>query len=374
MGSSFIIRARLFLICLVAGLGSYTLYAQKSAAGYYLSAISRYDQALYSEAIDFLDSAIRLDSVYEQAYFLRGMAFHTLRRYDLAIEDISAAIDIRKFADPVLAEYYLKRAGAHVANREYVNAEEGFKRCVEINPGFAATYYEWAKLKYILSSDKTEAIGLVSMAIQNNPNAAEYYKTRAEYKLFQARYNADSQSLIQSAIRDMTFAISIDTANYEYYLFRAELNRECGEPGLAIADYDKMISLDPDRYNAYTERGVIKMQNDRYVEAINDFSSAIRANPDDDRNFRFRGLCRYNTSDYRGAFQDFSSAVRLLNEEFTKSPDDLNLQRILADTYVKRGVSASSMGNTFNACVDFRTAYNLGSVRGRNYLRKYCGF
>ena len=115
------------------------------------------------------------------------------------------------------------------------------------------------------------------------------------------------------------------------------------------------------------------MQNDRYNEAIDDFSKSIELQPNKEYNYRYRGLCKHNILDFGGAYKDYSKSIQMLHEALHTADDTIKLRRILADTYVKRGAAATSLGNTYDSCSDFRMAYELGSRIGLNYLRKYCG-
>jgi tetratricopeptide (TPR) repeat protein len=297
-----------------------------------------------------------------------------MKKYALAQDDFSYAIDHRKVIDISLGKYFFYRGLARSENKEYFAAGKDFEYAVKLNPSDPEIYFEESQLKFLTMTDKHDAIIDLDRAIQLNPDEARYYKRRAEYKAYQSKYNYSSQTILASAIRDMTFAISLDTTNYEYYHFRSELNKNAGEPMLAVEDYTKMIQLNPEKYDAYSERGIIRMQFDDYRGAIMDFTSAIQKYPDEEKNYRYRALCRYNSSDYQGAYSDYSSAILKLTEKLKIVSDKQIIRRILADTYVKRGVSATSMGNGFDACIDFKTAYRLGSSKGLNYLRKYCGF
>jgi tetratricopeptide (TPR) repeat protein len=158
-------------------------------------------------------------------------------------------------------------------------------------------------------------------------------------------------------------------------MVRTIVNKERGEQMEAVHDYNKMIELDPEQVEAYMERGIIKMQNDLYKSAIRDFTKSIELKDNNEQNYRYRALCRHNSLDFSGAYEDYSRSIKLLQEQYNFSEDEEKerIKRILADTYLKRGVAATSLGNSFNACSDFKMAYDLGSNLGLNYLRKYCG-
>ncbi|HLF33687.1 MAG TPA: tetratricopeptide repeat protein [Cyclobacteriaceae bacterium] len=302
------------------------------------------------------------------------MSFLALGNSDSAVNDFSEAIDHREVLDNTAARYYLYRAVARTNRRDYSNAEKDFTEAIHLNPSEPEIYFESSRLKFLTMGDKQAAITDLDWAVQLNPRKPEYYHKRAEYKAYQVKHNHFPRSILESAIRDVTFAISLDPGRYDYIEFRATLYKEVGDPMLAIEDYTLMIGMKPGDHTPYSERGIIRMQYDDYPNAIDDFTQAIGKDPEDEKNYRYRALCKYNSSDYRGAYADYSSAIMLLNKKYKNMPDEKTIRRILADTYIKRGVSATMLGNNFNACMDFSNANDLGSSKGYNYMRKYCGF
>jgi tetratricopeptide (TPR) repeat protein len=278
-----------------------------------------------------------------------------------------------KTYDAYTAEYFLKRAVARMESKEFRSAYEDFSTAFKLIPEYADGHYEYSRFKYLTLKDKNEAINEINKALEINPDDARYYARRAEYKAHVAKFDYDGENILKDAVKDMNTAINLDADNVDYRAIRSSYNKELGEPEDAIEDYDVMISINPDRVEVYTERGLIEMQNDQYTEAISDFTKSIELQPNKEYNYRYRGLCRHNILDFGGAYNDYSKSIQLIEEALKTSEDSVKLKKILADTYVKRGAAATSMGNTYNSCADFRTAYELGSRIGLNYLRKYCG-
>ncbi len=348
--------------------------AQSPATQSYKAGKIKFDEGSYLQAIENTSQAITLDSGFSDAYYIRGMSYLKLEHYDSAVKDLTSAIEHASIADPANSDYYRNRGIANMNIKEYRAADSDFEEARKLNPSDPELYFQWSRLKFRTTDDKSDAITELNMAINLNPHYAPYYAKRAKYKKFKSDYNFTDRNLLESAIQDITIAINYDSLNYDYYRFRSELFKNIGEPELAIEDYTHMIHLEPDKFEAFTERGILEMQNDEYNNAISDFTSAINNNPVEDKNYRYRGLCRYNSSDYKGAYQDFTSAILLLSRKIDQASDKQLIQRILADTYIKRGVSEIRMGNDFDSCDDFRKAYQLGNSRALNYYQKYCGF
>ena len=358
-------------LCLHASL----LFGQYSAREYFKFGKNKYYEGKYYEAIDFLDKAIKEDAGYENALFLRGKSFLRLEQYKLAIGDFDKIIGNRDNYEGYSAEFFMNRAIALTELQDYDAAEKDFNFALKLRPDDPEIYNAYSRYKFLTYHDKNEAIREINKAIQLDPGKADYYVHRAEYKVALAKFHPRSNEIYESALLDATKAIELDPDNVDFYMVRTFVNKERGEQMEAVTDYNRMIELNPNKIEAYTERGILKMQNDLYKSAIQDFSKSIELNANAEQNYRYRALCRHNSLDFSGAYDDYSRSIKLLQEELNYSEGDNQekIKRILADTYLKRGVAATSMGNSFNACSDFKMAYDLGSNLGLNYLRKYCG-
>lgn len=368
-------RMKFFFNCIFLCLCTNLLFGQFSAREYFKFGKNKYDEGKYYEAVDFLDKALGQDPNYENALYLRGVSFLSLKQYKLAIDDFTRIIEKRNNYDMYTAEYFLKRAVARMELQNYDLAEKDFNMALKLKPNDSEIYCEFSRYKFLTYFDKNEAIREINKAILLDPGIPDYYIRRAEYKLALAKFNPRSSEIYESALRDASKAIEMEPDNVDYLLVRTMVNKERGEQMEAVTDYNRMIELNPNSVEAYTERGIIKMQNDLYKSAILDFTKSIELNGNIEQNYRYRALCRHNSLDFSGAFDDYSQSIRLLLEQLniSEGDDKERVKRILADTYLKRGVAATSMGNSMNACADFKMAYDLGSSLGLNYLRKYCG-
>ncbi|MBS0000645.1 MAG: hypothetical protein KFF73_16815 [Cyclobacteriaceae bacterium] len=366
---------KFFVVSIILCLYANFLFGQFSAREYFKFGKNKFDEGKYYEAVDFLDKAIHADAGYESAIYLRGKSFLILKQYKLAVEDFTEIIDQRNNYDMYSADYFLKRAIARTELKEFEGAEKDFNFALKLRPDDSEIYSAFSKYKFITYHDKNEAIREINKAIQLNPEMPEYYIRRAEYKIALAKFHPRSNEIYESALLDASKAIEMNPDNVDFYMVRTIVNRERGEQMQAVTDYNRMIELNPNRIEAYTERGILKMQNDLYQSAIQDFSKSIELNEDVEQNYRYRALCRHNSLDFSGAYDDYSRSIKILREElnFSEGDDKERIKRILADTYLKRGVAATSMGNSYNACTDFKMAYDMGSNLGLNYLRKYCG-
>jgi tetratricopeptide (TPR) repeat protein len=69
-------------------------------------------------------------------------------------------------------------------------------------------------------------------------------------------------------------------------------------------------------------------------------------------------LSRSEKEDYAGAIEDYSSSIELY-------PGD-------PETYFQRGLVKLAMNNKYDACLDFKTAEELGSTEAKAAIKKNC--
>jgi tetratricopeptide (TPR) repeat protein len=69
-------------------------------------------------------------------------------------------------------------------------------------------------------------------------------------------------------------------------------------------------------------------------------------------------LSRTEKEDYNGAIEDYSTSIELY-------PND-------PETYYQRGLVKLTMNNKYDACLDFKTAEELGSTDAKSAIKKNC--
>ena len=117
-------------------LGDHGLYADQFANQYYTSGTEHLDQKRYSQAIEDLNEAIRLDPQHVNAYYNKGNAYRKLGLYELAIMDFDAYIRL----DPDDASAYFKRAYAFDELGQHDRAIEDLDEAIRIDPTYAVAY------------------------------------------------------------------------------------------------------------------------------------------------------------------------------------------------------------------------------------------
>ncbi len=150
----------------------------------------------YDEAIAEYTKLIEVAPNQATGYFWRGTCYYDIHQYDLAIKDLTTAIELR---DSSLDLEYNFRGLALFAKGDYDSAISDFSKSIEINPN--PLCYNHRGLAY---------------------HAKKYYEL---------------------AIEDFSTAIGIAPRDERLYNNRADTYIEMGQISLAIADLRKTIEL-----------------------------------------------------------------------------------------------------------------------------------
>ena len=98
-------------------------------------AIALLNEGKTEEAIDQFSQALRIKQLY-QFYRLRGIAYEKLGKHQQAVEDYSAAINLK----PDIAEDYYNRGVACLHLAQYQRAVEDFNQAIQLKQDYADAY------------------------------------------------------------------------------------------------------------------------------------------------------------------------------------------------------------------------------------------
>ena len=344
------------------------LYAQ-DAREYFKYAKYQYDNFEYTESLEFINKAIKLDSSYLNAYFLRAQIYQELGQYYSSVLDIDRILKADRSETNFTGQCHLVRGRCYMALEKYSRAKEDFDIALRYTKDDPEVLYYQAKLS-LNAEDPDRALKYVEQAIRKKEDAA-YFGLKAEIKMKKFGDSPES-SQYRSIHNDINTAIALDGDNYEFYLIRSTYLKSLGNSDDALTDYDRMIELSPNKDVAYANRGIAKLNNYDYSGAILDLSESIMINPANPETYRYRGLCYNNLNNYNKAYQDFTKSIDILTARFTSLSDKEAAKKQLAETYLMRGHSQNLVGSEIEACRDFLRAYQLGVDKGLNYYRKFC--
>ncbi|GAA4418462.1 caspase family protein [Nibrella viscosa] len=204
------------------------------------------------------------------------------------------------------------------------------------------TAKEWFD-KGMATNDHHEEIEYFSKAIQLNPQYAAAYYNRGLSKRKLNRH--------QEAITDCDEAIRLDPKYLNAYIVRGNSKQDLGRHQEAIADYDEAIRLDPTYARAYYNRGWAKDELGQYQQAIYDFDVAIRLDPKYGNAYINRAISKRKLGRHQEAIVDLDEAIRLDPKDaisyFIKGRSLVNLNRCTEALELFRQGEALDPNQTF---------------------------
>lgn len=153
----------------------------------------------FSEAIEYFDRAISIDSTYSEAFLYRGLAYYELMQYEQSLNDLTRAywLDAR-LEDQI--HYYLGHVKA--ALHDFDGAIDHLTKAIQTEPDYAV-YFERGRAFYCIWLYDTAIIDFnASLRLNPNMNEAILYRAKTNYynnKLHEAlqdfvAYNKKSQN------------------------------------------------------------------------------------------------------------------------------------------------------------------------------------
>jgi tetratricopeptide (TPR) repeat protein len=191
-----------------------------------------------NKAIEYLNSAIKLQPYSAIAYEKRGLAYRSLYQYQRAIEDFNESIRLKP--DSYIA--YNNRGSVYSDLGLYHTAIQDYNQAIRLKPDYAYAYSNRGNAYSDLDQDQ-RAIEDYNRAIRLNPDIVEPYYNRgiAYYKFGQ----------YQRAVEDFNESIRLKPSYVMAYTARGVAYAYLGQYRKAQEDYDKAIRLKPDYYHAF---------------------------------------------------------------------------------------------------------------------------
>jgi tetratricopeptide (TPR) repeat protein len=158
-----------------------------------------YDNAnkQFDEAINVLNTVIRLDKNDASAYARRGEAYYRKGKYDDAIRDLDKAIRL----DPNDGYAYVCRGDAYRKKGQYDAANKDYSEAIRLDPKYALSYI-WCGITHHDKDQYDAAIKDFNEAIRLDPNDDYVYVCRG------LAYKQKGQ--IIQAIQDIKKALSLN--------------------------------------------------------------------------------------------------------------------------------------------------------------------
>jgi len=219
----------------------------------------------YSEAIKYFDISLNMNPQYADSYLERGISYHMKKEYMMAEKDYTMAISLEDKPD-----YYNNRSLLYMDSGKYDLAIKDITTAINAKhlTTNKAAYYNTRGLIYYNLEKYEQAIEDYNSSLSLNPKYALSYHRRGISFLDLKKYN--------KAVDDFTSVIKLEPNNAEAYLDRAKTFYFLKENSLAIKDYTRAIELAPKNPYAYISRGAVYYISGETDKGCNDMNTACK--------------------------------------------------------------------------------------------------
>ncbi len=255
--------------------------------------------ALYSDAavqnlISDATSALQTNPDDIEAYVQRATAELTLRQYEAALADYSAAIELDG-EDGRLYEY----RGKVYLDTDDPRAVSDFMTAINLGRTLSNTYNRIA-IAYADFGSNFQAIEYYDLAIEANPAYGLIYSNRANAMSIPDNFNMYAE------------AIDIDPYLATAYANRGLHYKNMGNYDDALADFNMALEINPYCSFCYRFRG--NLYGEVYLDftqALADHELAVTYDPYDSRAFMSRGIAYTMLGNTYVAISDYKRALEL---------------------------------------------------------------
>lgn len=216
---------------------------------------------------------------------------------------------------PNAAILYNIVGAAHMGLRNLDGAIAGFKKALQIRPGFAPAHNNLG----VALKDQgrlQEAVASFSKAVELKPDFAEAHNNLGIALKDMGRF--------KEAVASFSKALQIRPGYAEAHNSLGVALQGQGRLDEAIASYDKALQIKPDLAEAHNNRGAALKDQGRFDEAIASFGNALRVKPDYSEAHNNLGLASLARGHLEEAIARFSKAV-LIKPDFAEAHNNLGV-------------------------------------------------
>ena len=301
--------------------------------------------AIWKDDLTLWNNVISQYQTVPLAYNNRGLVYLNEGKNDTALQDFNKAIEL----NPDYAKAYNNRGTLFINENKNDEALKDFDKAIELMPGSEG--FHIGRGNALKNKNRfEEALMEYDKAINLRADFAEAFYSRGTLFMNQGNYS--------QAIAEYSKAINLNPNYIEAYLNRGNSFRDNNQIDNALKDYEKVIILNPNFVLAYFNRGTLYMNRSMYDLALKDFDKAIEFNPAYVQAHHNKGNIFYLEKKYAEAITNFSKAIKI-------KPD-------YSMSYYSRGLAEYYSGNKNAACLDLKTAVNLGYQHAAAAIVQIC--
>jgi tetratricopeptide (TPR) repeat protein len=214
----------------------------------------------------------------------------------------------------------------------------------------ANRYYSlgYNTLGYIYQIEKKydSAFYMYQLALNIDSNLLEVRRNRA-WIYFQ-------NNNFKNALIDYNYILKHNPNDWIALTNRAFCYIKLNQFNNAILDFKHILKLFPDSAESYYNLGWSFLQTNLLDSALNYYNEAIKINPQYYRAVLDRGIIYFKKNNLNEALKDFSK-LKYIN------PTNGEVYFWIAKVYEKKS-------DVYNACLNYKTAYNKGFLEAKNFL------
>ena len=261
----------------------------------------------YNGAIGLCNEAMQIKPNAAEAYFMRGIVYDNLNKFDLAIKDYNRVIQINQ--NPALSAFtYIIIGGYyHSVEEDDETAIANYNKAIQINANdtLTALAYNARGFAYQYDNEK-QSIADHTKAIQLYPDFEDAYYNRGEV------YSDWDFKEYNKALDDYNKAIQINPKYIEAYKGRAGVYEKLKQYDKALTDYNKMVEIEPTNASVYHDRGFFYYNwLKQYDKALIDYNKMIELNPTSDFYYSYRAKLYVKLKQYDKAITDYNKIIEL---------------------------------------------------------------
>lgn len=302
----------------------------------------------YENGLEFLNKAIKIDSLLSYAYYYRGIAKANLNDLSGAADDYSKAQKL----DKSNIEALKMGTSLYVKLEDYNASIENYDKIIEAEPKNTDAFFQRGTFKMKIN-DYKGAIQDLSQAINLSPDHSEAYFNRGMAYAQDGNYYLAIVDFEQSLKRNFKMPAS-------YY-----------NSGLACLNLKKLNNAKTNFLNctrikenneyiddAFLGLGTIELMNNNFTGSIDYFNKSLTVNSENAETY-------YNRAIAYGYLKEYIKAIDDLNL-------CLNMGMTKAEVYFARGVHRISIHNTQEGCNDLKKALSMGYSAANDMIKIYC--
>jgi tetratricopeptide (TPR) repeat protein len=239
-------------------------------------------------------------------------------------------------ANVLKATKHFEKGSSYFDADKYDKAIQEFSAAIELNPNYDDAYTQRGASFWLMDDNATALLDL-NHAVGLNPESFMAYFWRASVHELDGAY--------EDALYDAKKAIGLDKKSVNAYNLMGNSYTGLGDYANAVASYSQAIVLDANSSSSYLGRGRAYYNKEEYDKAVNDLDRAVKLDPQNEGCFYWRGMAYFSKDDFNRALQDFDKAVKL-------NPNDPYNYNMRGNAYYNQGIMDKAAG-------DYQAALNL---------------